>query len=192
MVEHISIRSHSPPQAAGNALALCGSVGDLTSYRGVILSAPSMIRPQSFRDADRCRLFAGNFPEWPPPFCPPPAPTRSGCAPASCPFSLSVGSGCFHVGPESPQSCCRRIFLDTSVCAGNHTSISYVLAAENPISPVQSVTTRYGNIQSLQNGLGIGEKFFQLARRRFSGLANLTNSTLLNWCCRISPLVSFP
>src|SRR3989339_1294414 len=62
---------------------------------------------------------------------------------------------------------------------GIQTSRSYVLHAENPMSPVQSSTTLYGNPSLVRISSAWSVSFSRL-RIESSGLASHTSSTLLN------------
>src|SRR3989338_3550621 len=70
------------------------------------------------------------------------------------PFSVCTSSGLPLAGLRQ-RACMRRAWKSSKLlheeisrylfCPGSHTSMSYVLAAAKPMSPVHSVTTRYGN-----------------------------------------------
>ena len=62
---------------------------------------------------------------------------------------------------------------------GIQTSISYVLAEPNPISPVHNVITRCGNSNTCKILSACAVNVSNSAKDS-SGFANFTNSTLLN------------
>src|SRR4030065_422939 len=74
---------------------------------------------------------------------------------------------------------------------GIHPSMSYVLAAENPRSAANRVTTRYGR-ESRSRIPSASAVRVSSSPRDSSGRQVLTRSTLLNWCWRIIPRTSFP
>src|SRR3989338_8153091 len=75
-------------------------------------------------------------------------------------------------------------------CEGSHTSISYVFAAANPMSPLQRSILLYGK-PSFSNMCSASSVIFSSSSNEFCGSQNFTSSTLLNWCWRIMPFMSF-
>ncbi len=69
-----------------------------------------------------------------------------------------------------------------SLYDGNHTSISYVLAAENPISPVHNSITRYGNPNNCNTFSAFAVNYLITSKLRIYG-RNTSGITILPSTC---------
>src|SRR4029078_13365029 len=74
---------------------------------------------------------------------------------------------------------------------GKQTSTSYVFAAANPVSHVQSTMVRYGNSRrfKIDSAFSVSDSS---SSQDCSGVVIFTSSTLSNRCCRMRPRPSAP